>query len=301
MTDISILFPGQGSQSIGMGNAWKNTPSWKIAQEAHEIIGIDFDELLTQENDLLQKTEFAQLAILVNSLIAYSEIIKTPKFEDSQVKYFAGHSLGQITALIAAGTFSFEEGLKFAKKRAEETQKCANENNGAMAAFIGGTTEDALNLCEQFSNLYVANDNCLGQIVLAGDASDVEKAVEIAKESGFKLAKQIPVDGAFHTPHMANASKALATYLESATLNHSEIPVISNDDAIPYTDSSIWIDKLPLHVESPVLWTQTMDLLSSTNQLNYEIGSGKILFGLSKRHKPEIKVTPITQLEDLES
>lgn len=293
--NLSVIFPGQGSQSIGMGTPWKNTKSWEITKLAQEITSLDFNHLLLEENDLLNKTEYAQLAILVTSLMAWEENKQYIK----NIKYFAGHSLGQITALIATGVFSLEDGLLFAKKRAEVTQSCAKENDGLMAAFIGGSIEDASNLCTKLSNLYIANDNCLGQIVLGGNSNDVKEAINLSKEYNFKLAKIIPVDGAFHTPHMQNASTELEKFLNDTKLNNSTTPVISNDDALPYSDATVWKQKLPLHVTSTVRWSETMDFLSSKTDISLEIGCGSILTGLAKRHKPQISVLNISSPEDI--
>lgn len=301
LTKISILFPGQGSQSVGMGKVWKDTKSWEITKVAGEILSLDFEELLIEENDLLQKTEYAQLAILVTSLMAWEEFKKSPLIDQFNVEYFAGHSLGQITALVAAGVFNFEDGILFAQKRAQVTQQCAKEHDGVMAAFIGGTLDDAKNICNTIENIWIANDNCLGQIVLGGDRSAIQKALEISKENNFKIAKEIPVDGAFHTPHMQKAEIELEKYLIEINLNDSLIPIISNDDAIEYTQSSIWKEKLPKHVTNTVNWSQTMNFLSNRTNLNLEVGCGNILTGLAKRHQPKCSIINISKPLDIET
>ncbi len=282
---IAMLFPGQGTQKSGMGSPFIDRPEFSIAKEAGEILNIDTTALLC--NDELTSTHDSQLAILLTSLISF-EISKKQNFE---IVGLAGHSLGQVTALICSEVLSFEEGINFASKRANATQNCADKFGGAMAALLGADPSSAQLLCDNFDDLWIANDNAPGQIVIAGNLENIEKAAEISRDYEIKKVVKLPVNGAFHTPYMQEGAKELQGVLSTMTFSEPKYPVVSNDDGRAYHNGEIWRDKLSVHVASPVKWRDCMDaitLLEPTKCL--EVGYGSTLAGLAKRCTPDLPV-----------
>lgn len=294
MQKVAYLFPGQGSQTPGMGKIFSDTEHFQIARNAGDILNIDVDELLcSEDSSVLSSTHNAQLAILITSLMAYASINKS-EFETS---CFAGHSLGQVTALICSGTISLEEGLNFASRRAIETQKCADEKGGKMAAMLGIEFDQAEKLCEKFENIYLANDNAPGQIVIAGDETELNSAIEICKDFGAKKGVLLPVNGAFHTPFMSEATEALKDVLAPMTFHISSAQIVSNDDATAYSDGETFKTKSDIHVSRPVLWRESMTTINSLQpEFAIEVGNGSTLAGLAKRCTPDLSVQHYTEL-----
>ncbi|MFN8014993.1 MAG: ACP S-malonyltransferase [Acidimicrobiia bacterium] len=285
---VAMLFPGQGSQKAGMGKPFVDEPEFSIARKAQEILNIDVEKLLCDESeDSLTNTHDSQLAILLTSLMSFER----SKAQDYEIVCFAGHSLGQVSALICADVISLEEGINFASKRAIETQKCADKNGGAMAALLGADKTASRLICETYPELWVANDNAPGQIVIAGNESSIDKVVENARDFELKKAIKLGVNGAFHTPYMNEASLALEPVLETMTFSKPIAPVASNDDGRAYSTFEIWQKKLSAHVSNPVLWVDCMDAVVLLEpQYGLEIGFGSTLAGLAKRCTPDFKV-----------
>ncbi len=285
---LAMLFPGQGTQSPGMGEPFLSTPEFSLARKAGEILNLDAEKLLCDTSEgALSSTHDAQLAILITSLMSYETLQATGNIPEC----FVGHSLGQVSALICAGVLDFEEGLVFASRRAQATQKCADTHGGAMAALLGADNESAQSLCDAYPELWIANDNAPGQIVIAGNSESIGKACEKARDFGIKKAVLLPVNGAFHTPYMADAVTELAGVLDTMSFRDPACAVISNDDGQAYTDASIWKDKLSIHVARPVLWRDCMDAVAaSAPELAYEVGHGSTLAGLAKRCTPDLEV-----------
>lgn len=285
---IAMLFPGQGSQLPGMGKPFLSTPQFSIALQAGELLGLDAQALLCDESpDALSSTHNSQLAILITSLMSY-ESLKEQGFEPI---CFAGHSLGQVTALICAGVLSFEEGINFASIRAKATQSCADNHGGSMAALLGADTNSAQSLCDSFPELWIANDNAPGQIVIAGNSESINKAAENARDFDIKKAVVLPVNGAFHTPFMEDAVSELNEVLATMTFSDPICGVASNDDGRAYTNGDIWKEKLSIHVARPVKWRDCMDAVALLEpEMAYEVGHGSTLAGLAKRCTPELKV-----------
>jgi [acyl-carrier-protein] S-malonyltransferase len=284
----ALLFPGQGTQSPGMGNPFLHRSEFSIAREAGDILGLDVEKLLCDESpDALSSTRNAQLAILITSLMSY-ESLKQRGFTPI---CFAGHSLGQVTALICAGVISREEGLVFAAKRADATQQCADKYPGAMAALLGADTKSAQALCDNFVDLWIANDNAPGQIVIAGSPQSIEKASEVVRDYEIKKAVVLPVNGAFHTPYMTEAAEELQEVLSTMTFNTPVCGVASNDDGRAYTTSDVWQEKLSVHVARPVKWRDCMDAVALLDPAEvFEVGYGSTLAGLAKRCTPDLAV-----------
>lgn len=298
MQKTAFLFPGQGSQTPGMGKIFLDTPYFQIANNAGEILGLDVNELLCSDNsEILSSTHNAQLAILITSLMAYKAIDKN----EYEALCFAGHSLGQVSALICSETISLEDGLKFASARALETQKCADTKGGKMAALLGIEFEQALKLCESFEQVYLANDNAPGQIVIAGEEEMIYKAIENCKEFGAKKGVLLPVNGAFHTPFMQDATTALDSVLFNINFNDPNYPIISNDDAKCYGIGDIFKSKSSVHVSQPVLWRESMTTINNLQpEVAIEVGNGSTLAGLAKRCTPDLKVLHFNELSNIE-
>lgn len=284
----ALLFPGQGTQSPGMGLGFIDNDEFSIARNAGEILSLDIEKLLlNEEADALSSTHDAQLAILITSLMSY----ETLRRENIEPICFAGHSLGQVTALICAGVLSLEEGLTFASKRAKATQDCADKYPGAMAALLGADTKSAQELCDSFIDLWIANDNAPGQIVIAGNPENITKASEVARDYEIKKAVVLPVNGAFHTPYMNEAAEELSSVLSTMTFNTPACGVASNDDGRAYTTSDVWQDKLSVHVAKPVKWRDCMDAVALLEPTQvFEVGFGSTLAGLAKRCTPNLSV-----------
>ena len=214
---------------------------------------------------------------------------------------FAGHSLGQVTALIAAGSLPFDAGVRFAARRAELTQAAADAHPGRMAALLGATLEQAEGACEAAPDgCWVANDNAPGQVVIAGTPEGLELASARAKELGVKRVTPLNVGGAFHTPLMRDASAGLAGELAQVTFTAPAAPVVSNDDAVAYSDADGWRERLAEHVSVPVRWRSTMDTLVAAGAGTFlEVGHGSMLAALAKRGAPDVVVQKISSPDDI--
>lgn len=295
MGKAAILFPGQGSQTPGMGKIFKDTKHFDIAKNAGEILGLNVDELLCSDDaSVLSSTHNAQLAILITSLMAYDSLDKS----DLEITCYAGHSLGQVTALICSDTISLEEGLNFASRRAIETQKCADEKGGKMAALLGIEYDQAEKLCENFEQIYLANDNAPGQIVIAGDETQLNDAIAMCKDFGAKKGVLLPVNGAFHTPFMAQATDALYKVLTDMTFKTSSAQIVSNDDAQAYFDGETFKTKSDQHVSRTVRWRESMTTINNLKpDFAIEVGNGSTLSGLAKRCTPNLEVKHFSEMD----
>lgn len=297
---IAIVFPGQGTQQPGMGAPWRDHAAWRVIDDAEAAFGEPLAHLVLDAGpDELARTRAAQLAVLLTSLVAWEAI----RDRITDPVSFAGHSLGQITALIAAGVLPLDVGVRFAARRAELTQAAADAHPGRMAALLGATVEQAEDACAAAPDAcWVANDNAPGQVVIAGTPEGVDAGSARAKEIGVKRATPLNVGGAFHTPLMDDAAVGLVTELAAVRFGAPAAPVISNHDGLPYTDGDGWRDRLPEHVRVPVRWRtslETMAALGATSLL--EVGHGSMIAGLAKRTIPDVPVHNIATPEDLDS
>lgn len=290
--DIAIVFPGQGTQAPGMGAPWRDHAAWSVVERAEAAFGEPLAHLVLDATaEDLARTREAQLAVLLTSLMAWEAIrdrVTTPVA-------FAGHSLGQVTALIASGALDLDAGVRFAARRAELTQAAADAHPGRMAALLGATVEQAEAACEAAPDgCWVANDNAPGQVVIAGTPGGVELASARAKELGVKRATPLKVGGAFHTPLMRDAAEALPAVLADMTFSAPTAPVVSNHDAVAYDDADGWRTRLATHVTQPVRWRATMTTLVDLGATSFlEVGHGSMLAGLAKRAVPDTPVRGI--------
>ena len=286
---VAIVFPGQGTQTPGMGAPWREHPAWKIVEQAEGALGEPLAPLLLDAPaEQLARTRNAQLAVLCTSLVAWEAA--RPMLDD--VVAFAGHSLGQVTALIASGALDLDDGVRFAARRAELTQAAADAHPGRMAALLGATVEQAEEACAAAPDgAWVANDNAPGQVVIAGTPEGVEVAVARAKELGVRRATNLNVGGAFHTPLMGSARDGLVDVLEDVPFATPRAPVVSNHDGVAYADGAGWRARLADHVTVPVRWRTSMETLAGKGSSAFvEVGHGSMIAGVAKRTVPDIPV-----------
>jgi [acyl-carrier-protein] S-malonyltransferase len=298
---VAVVFPGQGTQEPGMGAAWVDHPAWKVVDQAEAALGEPLAPLLLDASaDDLSRTRNAQLAVLCTSLVAWEAA--RPMLDE--VVAFAGHSLGQVTALIASGALDLDDGVRFASRRAELTQAAADANPGRMAALLGATPEQAEDACAVAPDrAWVANDNAPGQIVIAGTPDGVEAAVARAKELGVRRASSLNVGGAFHTPLMGSARDGLVETLRTVTFSAPSAPIVSNHDGIAYggADADGWRTRLPEHVSVPVRWRASMETLAGLGAAAFvEVGHGSMIAGVAKRTVPDIPVVACRTPADCE-
>lgn len=289
---IGVMFPGQGAQRPGLGERWREHAAWSVVERAERILDRSVSGLLLDPDADLGRTENAQLTVLLSSLMAWESLAPTVKAPAA----FAGHSLGQITALIAAGVLTFDDGIRLAERRARYTQEAAERRPGAMAALLGASTEQARQACETAGGTcWLANDNAPGQVVIAGTPAGVGAALERAAALGVRRTSRLPVGGAFHTPLMDDARVAFARDLRSVPLAEPTAPVVSNGDGLVCGESEGWRTRLADHLVRPVRWRQcveTMVALGATELV--EVGPGTTLAGLARRIVPE---TPVRSIE----
>ncbi len=293
----AVIFPGQGSQAPGMGAPWRDHPAWEIVERAETAYGAPLAPLILDATvEDLGRTNEAQLAVLLTSLLAWEAV----RERLGSPVAFAGHSLGQVTALIASGSLSLEKGLYFAARRADLTQQAANKNPGKMAALLGASIEQAETACQSAANdCWVANDNAPGQVVIAGTVEGVAAASERAQELGVRRVSMLNVDGAFHTPLMDEAAIALTEELSAVEFLPPSSPIITNDEAEARTDG--WQIRLAEHVRRPVRWRESIiNMAESGTDTFVELGYGGTLAGIGKRISPKVPVYSISDPESCE-
>ena len=277
---IAVLFPGQGTQTPQMGAPWRDLPAWEIVERAEKAVDLPLSHLLLDAGaDELSRTREAQLSVLLASLLAWEGLrdhVEAPVA-------FAGHSLGQITALIASGALSLEAGAALAVARADCTQAAADASPGRMAALIGADIDTAEKACTEV-DAWVANDNAPGQVVIGGTSEAMETATRRAGDLGVRRVMPLKVQAAFHTPLMQAAADAFAGVLATTLFRVPSAPVISNTDARPYAGADGWPQRLADHLISPVRWRSTMETLVEMGSTQFvEVGPGNVLTGLAKR------------------
>ncbi len=296
---LAFTFPGQGSQRSGMGAAWTEHPSWEVAAEASEVAGRDLTALLLDAPmEELTRTANAQLATFVMSLVVLDAVERlglTPAAG-------AGHSLGEYTALVASGALSLPDGTRLVIERGEAMQTAADERPGTMAALIGIADDDAEAACQRAEDdVWVANYNAPGQVVVAGTEAGIAAAVEHAKELGARKVLPIPVSGAFHTPLMRPARGRLRETLDSVEFHAPEVPVVANVDARVHGDAAEWPGLLSAQLCSPVRWRHSLETLGGRGAtVIAELGPGGVLTGMVRRTTPEVRGVSVAAPADLD-
>jgi [acyl-carrier-protein] S-malonyltransferase len=265
-----------------MGRPWTEHESWELVEEASDVSGRDVGRLLLDADaDELKDTRNAQLTTFVSSLMVLDAVERL----GVEPSFCAGHSLGEYTALTATGALGFDDGVRLVVERAEAMHEAGQNNPGTMSAILGLDDELVEVACRRAdSDVWVANFNAPGQIVIAGSAEGVAKAVVIAKELGAKKAMALPVSGAFHTPFMIPARDRLREAIASANPRDTEVPVISNVDAIAHDHGNEWASLLSAQLSSPVRWKQCLLTLNDLGVTGFaELGPGGVLTGMAKR------------------
>ncbi len=296
MSRTAFVFPGQGSQYVGMGKDYMDVAR-EMFERADSTLGYKLSDICFEgPEDVLRQTEHTQPAIFLHSLVAAAQV------HQPQADMVAGHSLGEYSALVHAGALSFEDGLRIVRLRGKLMQKAGNEQKGTMAAVVGLSMEILEEICSKASAdgiVQPANFNSPGQIVISGSVAGVHKAMKLAKERGAKLAKELVVSGAFHSPLMQSATDGLREALAHAPMKDATIPVYANVTAEPVTRAEDIRDLLCRQITSPVRWEQTVrSLIRDGATCIFEIGPGKVLQGLVKRTDPEIEIKGIDKLTD---
>ena len=283
----AYIFPGQGSQFPGMGKAIyeRSAEARELMDRANGILGFPITDIMFGESaDDLKATRVTQPAIFIHSVVlALCSGLETPAM-------VAGHSLGEFSALAAAGAMSFEDALKLVAVRASAMQKCCEKVPGAMAAIIKLPTETIEEICASCSGLVIpANYNSEGQVVISGEAEAVAEACEKMKEAGAKRALPLPVSGAFHSPLMEPARLELAEAIDRTPFQAPSCPVYQNVTALPSTDPEVIKANLLKQLTAPVRWTQTVEnMVADGADYFLEIGPGTVLQGLVGRIAPDV-------------
>ncbi len=303
----ALIFPGQGSQVVGMGkDLYENFAcAREIFTKTDQILGVNLSKIIFEgPSEELTKTENAQPALMVVSM-AIIEILEKEfgKKVVDMASFVAGHSLGEYSALCASKALSLETTAKLLQIRGRAMAKCGEKTQGAMAAVLGVDITVAEAIAAEAAAgevCQVANDNSVGQIVLSGSKSAIERSLEIAKAKGAKRAIMLPVSGAFHSELMSDAAFAMAKALVDAEIRSPLVPLIANVTAQKVTDSQQIKELLIRQITGSVKWRETM-LLMDQNGIEevIEIGSGKILCGLVGRTCPNMKSRSIQNLEDI--
>ncbi|MCU1484248.1 MAG: fabD [Actinomycetia bacterium] len=297
---LAFTFPGQGSQKPGMGAPWVDHESWELVGEASTVAGRDIARLLLEADaDELRLTHNAQLTTFVLSLVVLDAVERVGVSPAGA----AGHSLGEYTALTATGVLSFEEGVRLVVARGEAMQVAAEDNPGTMAAVLGLDDEDCDAACRRADgDVWVANFNAPGQVVIAGSADAVAAASAAAKELGAKKVMPLPVGGAFHTPFMAPARDELRKAIGETTFRAPDVPVIANIDARSHDDPDEWQKLLSAQLVSPVRWRQSVQRLADDGFTRFiELGPGNVLTGTIKRIAPSAKGLSVSTPDDLDA
>lgn len=287
----AYIFPGQGSQFPGMGEDLFDR--FEMAKEmfhvSDEILGFDLSTILLKgsEEDL-QQTRVTQPAIFLHSIIT-AKVMGA----DFQPDAVAGHSLGEFSALTAAGVIDFESGLKLVSQRAEAMQKACNISKGTMAAILGMEDKKVDEICQQISGVVVAaNYNCPGQLVISGSVDAIESACEDLKAAGAKRALILPVGGAFHSPLMEPARAELENAIDSTSFSDPLCPIYQNSPAIAVEDPVEIQKNLIAQLTAPVRWSQSINSMIESGITNFiEVGPGKVLQGLVRKISSEVSVS----------
>ena len=299
---IGLIFPGQGSQAVGMGkDFYDNTQIGKdIFSKADEILGYSLSNLCFEGPiEELSKTINTQPALFTVSVIAGF----VAKEKGLCPSVYAGHSAGEYAALCCAGAFSFEEGLKLIAKRASFMTECGAKNPGKMAAVLNLDCEKIKEIIGNVKGICVAaNINSLVQTVISGEESAVNEAMEKCKEAGAKRVVPLNVSGGFHSPLMKDAQDKLKAEIDNISFNKIDVPVIANFTAKPETEPEEIKDNLIKQITGSVRWVETCQaFLNMGIEKVYECGSGSVLCGLVKKTTPEIESFKITSLLDFEN
>ncbi|MFC4625125.1 ACP S-malonyltransferase [Daeguia caeni] len=305
---VAFTFPGQGSQAVGMGKALAEqfAEARAVFDEVDEALGEKLSAIMFEgPEDVLTLTANAQPALMAVS-IAVLRVMEARGFSlKDKVSYVAGHSLGEYSALCAAGTFSLADTARLLRIRGNAMQKAVPVGEGAMAAIIGLEHGDVEAVCAEASasgSVQVANDNGGGQLVISGAKAAVELAARLASEKGAKRAIMLPVSAPFHSTLMAPAAEAMREALARVEKHNPVVPLIANVRAAPVTDANEIADLLVEQVTGQVRWRETVEWFAQNGVTSlYEVGSGKVLTGLARRISKDVAGAVIGTAEEIEA
>lgn len=296
---LAFTFPGQGSQRPGMGRPWADHESWELVEEASVYAERDVARLLLDADvDELRDTRNAQLTTFVSSLMVLDAVERL----GIEPSFCAGHSLGEYTALTASGALSFEDGVRLVCERADAMHHAGLDNPGTMAAVLGLDDDLVEVACRRAdSDVWIANFNAPGQVVIAGSPEGVAAAGLVAKELGAKRVMALQVSGAFHTPFMAPARDRLRQAIAAAAPRDTEVPVVSNVDALEHNTGQAWASLLSAQLSSPVRWKHCLLTLAELGVHGFaELGPGGVLTGMAKRTVESARTISVSTPEELD-
>ena len=300
---LAITFPGQGSQKPAMGEPWRDHPSWALVQQASDASGRDVAALLLDTGaDDLKATHNAQLATFVMSMIVFDAVRRL----GVGASHVAGHSLGEYSALVSAGVIDFSTGTALVTERGNAMREASLATVGTMAAVLGLDDAQVERACAEArasgADVWLANANSPGQVVIAGSEQGLEIAGGLAKAKGAKRVMAVAVSGAFHTPYMASAQQRLDAALHTVSFADSVVPVVTNTDAQPHHRSSEWIDLLSRQLCNPVRWRQSLDTLAAAGvTILVELGPGAVLSGMASRTLDNVRTFHAATPQEVET
>jgi [acyl-carrier-protein] S-malonyltransferase len=304
MSDVGLVFPGQGSQAVGMGRAlYDACPSARaVYEEASAVLGYDIAALCFDgPAERLNLTEYTQPALLTASIAAYRQL-DSARLRPAAV---AGHSLGEYTALVAAGAIDFPTAVSLVQKRGRYMSEAVPAGSGLVAAILGLDPDAVRASCREAAAAGIvapANFNCPGQIVIAGEKAAVERAIEIAKTKGCRKAIPLPVSVPVHTPLMQKAAERLSKDLAQAAWSDLTAPLVNNADAKPLRRAVEVQDSLVRQLPSPVRWEESMQAMRALGVKTFiEVGPGSVLTGLIKRIIPDAMLYNVSDPKTLDA
>ena len=304
---LAFTFPGQGSQAVGMGKALADSfaSARAVFDEVDEALGQKLSQLMWDGPiEEITLTENAQPAIMAVSLAAMAALKSEFDVDVTAAKFVAGHSLGEYSALCAAGALSISDAAKLLKLRGQSMQKAVPVGQGAMAALLGAEmtqAEQAITQAATSGIVTIANDNAPGQIVISGDKAAVDAAIAAIKEMGVRKAMLLPVSAPFHCPLMQPAADAMAEALKDAQMSNPSVPVVTNVSAGPVSDAETLRAQLVEQVTGKVRWRESVDAMHAAGVEQFVEAGAKVLTTMLKRHIKEAKGTALVTAEDLEA
>lgn len=299
---IAMIFPGQGSQSIGMGKSfYENSPlAREMFEKAGERIGVDFTKLLFEENDQLDKTEYTQPAILLISMIAYKLFQEA---HPTSATLFLGHSLGEFSALCASGAIDYVDAVELVHKRGKLMSQACESINAGMMAILGLDDAVVEELCTKANaegkRVWPANYNQAGQLVVAGIKEDLQAMESVFKEAGAKRALLLNMSIASHCPLLSTAMDPLGEAMEAMVQDTFSAPIVSNASTGRYATKEEAIKWLKVQLIQPVKYKQSIEAIAGEIEMMIEFGNGAVLKGLNKRNAPDVETVGISDMESL--